>query len=479
VAVDLGTRLVREELVSRPDLERALAHAARNARTLPQALVELGLLSEDGLLRFFRARLPFGEVGRPTLSEVSPAVATLVPREMSEELGVLPIGRAGDTLSVAMVDPSNGHAIDEVGFYTGCKVVPLVARPSDLDWARALLYPPAKDTAPLSVPLALQPSPEPDDDAVLDLVTRRRPQAAPRHPGSNAGGVEVTSVIALTRPKVPSADDWVAPEPERITRDTPVTPWESWEAIEEPETELVGEDLVPVSTEVRSVVRRAAPPASPPVVNPAKPRPSETVAEERAAIMRERVASVVTGVHEIPPARRPSGTLAVSPATAAPSIPPDADVPSLLARLHRTTDRDEAISLAVTAVARACRRAALFVVKKAVAQGWEARGEGVVGGAIRNVWIPVSSPSVLRLATTSLEPYVGPVEDTIANGILMAALGRRADRVGVWPVVVRERAIAVLYADGFGAEALPQVDEVVHELAQSFERIILDEKARR
>jgi hypothetical protein len=469
VAVDLGTRLVREELVLRSDLERALAHAARQGRTLPHALVELGLMSEDGLLRFFRARLPFGEVGRPVLAEVSAAVATQVPREMSEEFGLLAIGRAGDTLSVAMVDPSNGHAVDEVAFFTGCKVMPLVARPSDLDWARPLLYPPAKDTAPLSVPLSMPAVDHDDDDAVLDLVTRRRPQPAPPHPGSNEGGVDVTSVIALTRTKVPTADDWLRPEPERV-RDTPVTGWESWE----PAAPAADDEGTPVSTEVRPVMRPPAPPA-----NVAPPRPGE------------RAAAVVTGVHEIPPSPRSSAppaqrapfdgepALGSSPATAAPAIAADADLPSLLSRLRRSTDRDEAISLAVTAVAKSCRRAALFVVKKAVAQGWEARGEGVVGGAIRNVWIPVSSPSVLRLAATSLEPYVGPVEDTIANGILMAALGRRVDRVGVWPVVVRERAVAVLYADGFGAEALPRVDEVVHELAQSFERIILDEKARR
>lgn len=468
VAVDLGTRLVREELVQRSELERALAHAARQGRTLPHALVELGLMSEDALLRFFRARLPFGEVGRPILAEVSAAVATQVPRAMSEEFGLLAIGRAGDTLSVAMVDPSNGHAVDEVAFFTGCKVVPLVARPSDLDWARPLLYPPAKDTAPLPVPLSTPASPD-DDDAVLDLVTRRRPQPAPPNPGSNEGDLDVTGVISLTRPKVPTADDWT--EPERI-RDTPVTGWESWEPALPAAQD---DDGTPISTEVRPIVRPQPPaPPSTPAANLARPLPSE------------RAAALVTGVHPIPPARR-SGVpplegdpvLGSSPASAAPSIAPDADLPSLLARLHRSTDRDEAIALAVTAAARSCRRAALFVVKKAVAQGWEARGEGVVGGAIRNVWIPVSSPSVLRLATTTLEPYVGPVEDTIANGILMAALGRRVDRVGVWPVVVRERAVAVLYADGFGAEALPRVDEVVHELAQCFERVILDEKARR
>lgn len=465
VTADLGTRLVREELVSRADLERALSHAARRGRTLPHALVELGLVSEDGLLRFFRARLPFGEVGRPTLAEVSKAVATQVPREMSEEFGVLAIGRVDDTLSVAMVDPSNGHAIEEVGFFTGCTVVPLVARPSDLDWARALLYPPTKITAPLPVPLEVVRDDE-EEDAILDLVTRRHPQDAPPPRGSNEGSVEATGVIALTRPKVPTLEDW-EDELEPM-RDTPVTGWESWDP---PAGEAVAPDPGPIATEVRPVKRAARRPTLP---NPA-PAPIAVPPKDE-----DRAESLVTGVHEIPPSRRSSSVpIGSSPATAAPAIAPEADAATLIARLHRSTDRDEVISLAVAVVAKACRRAALFVVKKAVAQGWDARGEGVVGGAIRNVWIPVSSPSVLKLAATSLEPYVGPVEDTIANGILMAALGRRADRVGVWPVVVRERAIAILYADGFGPEALVRVDEVVHELALAFERIILEDKARR
>src|SRR5512134_2826981 len=125
VVVDLGTRLVREDVISKHDLARALAHATKIHRPLPYGLVALGLLTEDALVRFFRARLPFGEADRAVLSLVSADVAQEIPRAMAEELGVVAVGRAGETLSVAMVDPSNGHAIDEVGFYTGCTIVPL------------------------------------------------------------------------------------------------------------------------------------------------------------------------------------------------------------------------------------------------------------------------------------------------------------------------------------------------------------------
>ena len=251
-------------------------------------------------------------------------------------------------------------------------------------------------------------------------------------------------------------------------RDTPVTGWDVWD---KPARAAADDDGAIETTEVRTVTR-AAPPAA--------PSPEPTAAPNPAPPMPgDRVAPTVTGVHEIPSSRRVWAPHGASPATAAPSIPPGADLPTLLARLRRSTDRDEVISLAVAAVATTCRRAALFVVKKSVAQGWDARGEGVAAGAIRNVWIPVSSPSVLRQAATSLEPFVGPVEDTIANGILMAALGRRADRVGVWPVVVRDRAVAILYADGFDPAGLGRVDEIVHELAQAFERIILGDKSHR
>ena len=456
MTVDLGTRLVREELVSRADLERALAHSGRLGRPLASGLVDLGLLSEDGLVRFFRARLPFGEADRSALEVVAPEVAQQIPRAMAEEFGLLAIGRAGDTLSVAMVDPSNRHAIDEVGFFTGCTIVPLVARPSDLEWARDRLYPITTETAPLSVPLSAA---ELDDDAIVELVTRRdrTPQDAKTPRGANEGGVEITHVIALARPKVPTADDWVLPEP---VRDTPVSAWESWDIPATADPTDAGADGPP-TTQVRTITQ--AVPAGP---NPAPPN------------LADPPAPTVTGVHEIAPARR-SQPHGASPSTAAPALPPDADLSTLLGRLHRSSDRDEVIALAVAGAATVCRRSALFVVKKAVAQGWDARGEGVVSGAIRNVWIPVSSPSVLQRAAETLDAYVGPAEDTIANGILMAALGRRAERVGVWPVVVRERAIAILYADGFGPDAFGPIGELIHELAQAFERIILKEKSRR
>lgn len=317
----------------------------------------------------------------------------------------------------------------------------MVARPSDVDWAREQIYPAVSDTAPLRVPLGLL---DDDDDAVVELVTLRTrvPQSARPVPvpGNEALRMEetevaVSQIIALTRPRAPTAEDWTLPDSASGETGEPATP----------RTGRVSE--VPVLV----------------VSNPARPTPPAGAA------------GPVTSVVEVGSAK----TTGSSPATAAPSVPASADLGTLLGRLHRSTDRDEVIELAVGATAMVCRRAAFFVIRKSVAQGWGARGKGVVSGAIKNVWIPISSPSVLRLAADQKEPYVGPMADTIANGILAAALGGRADEVGVWPIVVRERAVALLYADGPVAGTARPVDEIVHEVAQAFERIILSEKTRK
>src|SRR5260370_42340053 len=74
------------------------------------------------------------------LFEVDPAALSLVPQETAERYSVLPLSRVGSTLTLAMVDPTNVFAIDDIKFMTGLSVEPVVVSEGALQLAVAKYY---------------------------------------------------------------------------------------------------------------------------------------------------------------------------------------------------------------------------------------------------------------------------------------------------------------------------------------------------
>lgn len=122
----LGELLVRNKLISDTDLVKALEDQKVNGGRLGASLVKLGLVAEDELSAFLSK-----QYGVPSINlnefEVDQAVISLIPAEVSQKYMMVPINRAGSTLIVAMADPSNIFAIDDIKFMTGYNVEVVVA----------------------------------------------------------------------------------------------------------------------------------------------------------------------------------------------------------------------------------------------------------------------------------------------------------------------------------------------------------------
>ncbi|GAB4547807.1 MAG: type IV-A pilus assembly ATPase PilB [Thermodesulfovibrionia bacterium] len=126
MAVKLGQLLLDNKLITEGDLKRALEAQAKNGERLGSALVKLGIISEEQLLTFLSKQ--FG-VPLVDLSEykIDPSVTKFIPHDIATKYLIFPIAKVGATLTIAMADPSNIFAIDDIKFMTGYNVEPVVA----------------------------------------------------------------------------------------------------------------------------------------------------------------------------------------------------------------------------------------------------------------------------------------------------------------------------------------------------------------
>ena len=122
----LGELLVRNQLISDNQLAEAITEQKKDGIRLGAALVKLGYVQEHDLASFLSKHYGVPSIDL-TQFDIDPAVVALVPAEVAQKYQLVPINRAGATLIVAMADPSNIFAIDDIKFMTGFNVEVVVA----------------------------------------------------------------------------------------------------------------------------------------------------------------------------------------------------------------------------------------------------------------------------------------------------------------------------------------------------------------
>jgi type IV pilus assembly protein PilB len=139
VQEDIAQKLLEARLVDQEALEKAALQLKNVGGTLTGNLVKIGALSEQALLDFL-SRLH----GAPAIDlknfEPDPALSRLIPGEVAIKFMALPVSRVGRRLVVAMANPSNIFAIDDIKFITGYEVEPHVASETMLKHALDRAY---------------------------------------------------------------------------------------------------------------------------------------------------------------------------------------------------------------------------------------------------------------------------------------------------------------------------------------------------
>ncbi len=135
----LGEILIKENLITADQLKQAIEYQKKNSGRLGTCLMKLGFVRDDEITQVLSR-----QYGVPSINlkyyEVEPNVIKLIPQETAVRYQVVPLSRVGATLTIAMTDPTNVFAMDDIKFMTGFNVEPVVASESDINEAIQKFY---------------------------------------------------------------------------------------------------------------------------------------------------------------------------------------------------------------------------------------------------------------------------------------------------------------------------------------------------
>ncbi len=437
MALDLARRLSAEGLLNDDELLALVARRAVYGEPVPIALQALKIAGAQAVEDIFD-RMGFAPVRRLKPS----AAAKAMPAGLLRALWAVPIGDNEIGSVVAMADPTDAHALAELAYHLKKPVDPRTAR---LDALRKALD-------------EIDPAP-----VVPGPVTKPGPAGpAPQEPDYTASPHRRTPSSAALKDNVMS----VARRPSS-RRNTPAYGSMS-----------VGSAPIPALGRAR---------APGPSQRPSRPRvintPSGTIGGVPGPpATRQAPQAAPTGDEQVPiplAQKRPRRQTPTQP-------PLPKDALHILAELRKADDRDTVARLATRGMLSAARRAAFFVVKRGVVQGWEGAttetqgSSGFAREALRNLWIPITSQGVFRKTSEEGRLYVGSLGESTADSILAAALGGRPDPVLLHPIVVRGHCVAFLYADNLlepkGARG--RAEEIATLAVETLERLVAHKPTR-
>src|SRR6185436_6764239 len=155
MALRLGELLLSEKRITPAQLQEALALQQKEGGKIGTHLVRLGCITDDEVTAFVSRQYGVPSI---TLShfEIDPSIIGLVPLETAQKYEVLPLARSGATLTIAMTDPTNVFAMDDIKFMTGYNVEPVVASESAMLEAIQHYYQRIPAAAPTAAPSALE-----------------------------------------------------------------------------------------------------------------------------------------------------------------------------------------------------------------------------------------------------------------------------------------------------------------------------------
>ena len=127
----LGELLVERGMISREDLEMALNYQKEKGGLLGEVLVGLKFVMEEGIAQALTCQYGFPYLPLSNY-EIDPDVISTVQENVCRQFCLIPIDKIGKSLTMAMADPLNVQAIEDVELITGCAVQTFVSTPTDI-----------------------------------------------------------------------------------------------------------------------------------------------------------------------------------------------------------------------------------------------------------------------------------------------------------------------------------------------------------
>ncbi|MBI3088401.1 MAG: hypothetical protein HYY91_05930 [Candidatus Omnitrophica bacterium] len=143
----IGDILLERGVITPKQLEGALQRQQERGGLLGQALIDLGHVTEEEVALALTAQYGFPYLPLDNY-EIDRDVTQLVPEHVARQYCLIPIDRIGNALTVAMADPSNSQAIEDIEILTNCVIQTFVSTPSHIQKAINRCYKHETDAAP-------------------------------------------------------------------------------------------------------------------------------------------------------------------------------------------------------------------------------------------------------------------------------------------------------------------------------------------
>jgi hypothetical protein len=457
----LSSLLVQREIASMRTVEDAIARQVIHGGDLATNLLEVAVVSEAALLPVLAEATgleaaPAGRLAAPPASALR-----AVPGELALRHGVFPLSRAADVLLLATSQPLPGPLEDDLSFALGIGLRQVVAPLVRIRQAIAEHYGQPLDRRFLRLIAKLEGRPDPSPSSLPPggrapaSPSLPRPASAP--PASFGSGPVPGSKYATTPGRTPRVGVATLSPAPSIPR-APAAPRVDVVSFAEPELASGG------------ALEPAAPGAElvPPIASPA--------VGEALAGWAQRTAR---GERQRGPGRGGEGSAArlrrKGPMTAAMAEN----------ELELTSAPEAVLEVHFSFVSQFFEYAVLFVAHGDLAEGRNAAGPGADRSRVAGIGVPLDLPSILATARDRGAPMVvalaaGGLDGELARDLSRVRVAARGGMVAVIPVMVRGRAVALLYGDdGEDDVELGAIGEVIAFTAlveKALERAILRRK---
>jgi len=441
----LGQLLVARGWITVQQLTRALQNQSVVGGRLGTCLIEIDALTEDYLLRALSEQLGVPAASVDDLRRIPEEVLALLPDKLARRCRAVPFRVEGSRLDLALIDARNLACQDEIAFATGKRVKIHVAHELRILEALERYY---KEESPSRYSL------------LVERMNRARyfwERAASSSESATTLAAPLNDLLGSRPVRIEPPPS--LPEPPRAVRTSP-------ERIVPPR---------PATAPPPPVV--APPPAQKAVVPP--PAPVAAAAPAAGAAPRPALA---TRPLTIPLTEEERAALV--PPAPVPALPEPVPEPSTLEEAEKafeaTRDRERVGRIVLAFLARNHRRAALFQVGRDKVTAWMARGDLDVS-RFEKYSVSFDQPSVFLNLRQGTAFYVGPMPPMPAHRQLAGAWGGELPRDCVLlPVKMKDRLVAVIYADGdkkgLAGIDLVQLQRLASSTAAALQRCILHKK---
>jgi len=449
VADKLGDWLLKKGRIAPDQLDRALRDQAFFGERLGNTLVKLGFIDEDVLGEYLADTTRARYAPARLLDKIPPEVIATVPARVAAKYCIIPIAIEKRKLHLAMRDPKDLLALDEIAFLTGMPVEPFVATEFRIVKAIEIYYQISIGTR--AIPVAEGPGDQGAPRPTATKVPAASPAApAPKDPDVGLDGLPLDADPGdLDQPFVSGT-------------------------VLAPPAMLEGSGSIPASLEDWRAEAETQEGATPPSPHPA-PSASTVPRPASPARIAQRVPAPPVGAAASPAAA------ALVPAAVAAAAPAPTSMEAIAARLRQADTRDDVFGAILDFTTAQFGRAALFVVQQHNVLGWSGRGAGLSPLRIRNVVVPLDRPSLFVFFRSGADYFFGPVPDLPANAKFYLDLGCPPPaRILLLPLVIKEKPSVILYADnGPDVALVPDIQmyrRLLHKAALALEVLILRNK---